>query len=153
MPSRKLVTCREWFLHWWIPHIPPRLIDKNQQQRKINGKSSNNIIPKFRQSAQGRQRRECIPSRTFRRVFPSYLANLTNRDNNGKRITLKLLLCSIYHLVDNDKYECFNTELDTILGSIPSDRSILIGHNMNANIGTVTPIIYNSGLYIIGPGK
>jgi hypothetical protein len=89
----------------------------------------------------------------FDRCFLAISLTFTNRDNNGKRITLKLLLCSIYHLVDNDKYECFNTELDTILGRIPSDRSILIGHNMNANIGTVTPIIYNSGLYIIGPGK
>ncbi len=32
------------------------------------------------------------------------------RDNNGKRIkgSTKLLLCSIYHPVDNDEYECFN---------------------------------------------
>ncbi len=61
-----------------------------------------------------------------------------NRDNNGKRIkgSIKLLLCSIYHPVNNDEYECFNTELATILGNVPSDRSMLFGYDINANVGT-----------------
>jgi hypothetical protein len=59
-----------------------------------------------------------------------------NIDNNGKKIkgNLNISLYSIYHPVDNIEFENFNT----ILNSIPPETNIILGHDINANIGTST---------------
>ena len=77
----------------------------------------------------------CLPTPFDGRLLAIPLA-FKNRDNNGKIIkrSTKLLLCSIYHPLDNDEYECFNTELTTILGNVPSDRSIIIGHDITLEL-------------------
>ena len=61
-----------------------------------------------------------------------------NTDDNGKNIKgeLNITLCSIYHPVDNEEYESFNSTLSSILNHIPQKSNIILGHDINANTGT-----------------
>ena len=49
---------------------------------------------------------------------------------------LNITLYSIYHPVDNVEFENFNTILSSILTQSPPDTNIILGHDINANIGT-----------------
>jgi exonuclease III len=79
----------------------------------------------------------CLPKPFDGRMLAIPLT-FKNKGNNGKRIkgSTKLLLCSIYHSVDNDEYECFNTELAMTLGNVPSDRSIYDIMHVGTNAGS-----------------
>jgi hypothetical protein len=69
-----------------------------------------------------------------------------NVDDNRKKIKgeLNITLCSIYHSVDNIKFENFNTILNSILTQLPPETNIILRHNINANIGTSA----NSGQHL-----
>ena len=47
-----------------------------------------------------------------------------------------ITLCSIYHPVDNKEYENFNSTLSSLLNYLPQKLNIILGHDINANIGT-----------------
>jgi hypothetical protein len=49
-----------------------------------------------------------------------------------------ITLCSIYHPVDDEEYENFNSTLSSLLNHIPQKSNIILGHDINANIGTNT---------------
>jgi hypothetical protein len=61
-----------------------------------------------------------------------------NIDDNGKNIKgeLEITLCSIYHPVDNKEYKNFNSTLSSLLNHIPQKSNTILGHDINANIGT-----------------
>jgi hypothetical protein len=61
-----------------------------------------------------------------------------NIDNNRKNIKgeLDITLCSIYHPVDNIEFKNFNTILSLILTQLPPETNIILGHDINANVGT-----------------
>jgi hypothetical protein len=69
-----------------------------------------------------------------------------NIDNNRKKIkgNLNITLYSIYHPVDNIEFENFNTILNAILTQLPPETNIILGHNINANVGTSA----NSGQHL-----
>jgi exonuclease III len=79
----------------------------------------------------------CLPKPFDGRMLAIPLT-FKNKGNNGKRIkgSTKLLLCSIYHSVDNDEYECFDTELAMTLDNVPSDRSIYDIMHVGTNAGS-----------------
>jgi hypothetical protein len=49
---------------------------------------------------------------------------------------LNITLYSIYHPFDNIEFEDFNTILSSILTQSPPDTNIILGHDINANVGT-----------------
>jgi hypothetical protein len=49
---------------------------------------------------------------------------------------LNITLYSIYHPVDNIEFEDFNTILSSILTQSPPNTNIILGHNINSNVGT-----------------
>jgi hypothetical protein len=49
---------------------------------------------------------------------------------------LDITLCSLYHPVDNIEFEKFNAILSSILTQLPPETNIILGHNINANLGT-----------------
>jgi hypothetical protein len=49
---------------------------------------------------------------------------------------LNITLYSIYHPVDNIEFEDFNTILSSIFTQTPPDTNIILGHDINANVGT-----------------
>ncbi len=49
---------------------------------------------------------------------------------------MNIILYSIYHLVDNTEFEDFNTILSSILTQSSPDTNIILGHDINANVGT-----------------
>jgi hypothetical protein len=69
-----------------------------------------------------------------------------NVDDNGKTIKgeLNITLCSIYHPVDNIELKNFNTILSSILTQLPPETNIILGHGINANVGTRS----NSGQHL-----
>jgi hypothetical protein len=63
-----------------------------------------------------------------------------NVDDNGGEIKgeLDITLCSVYHPVDNIEFENFNTILSSILAQLPPETNIILGHDINANVGAST---------------
>ncbi len=61
-----------------------------------------------------------------------------NVDDNWKKIKGKLdtTQCSIYHPVGNIEFENFNTILSSIITQLLPETNIILGHNINANVGT-----------------
>ncbi len=61
-----------------------------------------------------------------------------NLDDIGEKIKgeLDITLCSIYHPVNNIEFENFNTTLSSKLMQLPPETNIILGHNINANVGT-----------------
>jgi hypothetical protein len=61
-----------------------------------------------------------------------------NVDDNGKKIKgeLDITLCSIYHPVDNIEFKNFNTILSSILMQLPPETNMILGHDINANVGS-----------------
>ncbi len=49
---------------------------------------------------------------------------------------MNITLYSIYHPVDNIEFEDFNTILSSILTQSSPDKNIILGHDINANVGT-----------------
>ena len=60
-----------------------------------------------------------------------------NFDSYGKKIKghLNLFLASIYHPYETDKYQTFNSHLTSIMGRAPKRAEIILGQDINANIG------------------
>jgi hypothetical protein len=49
---------------------------------------------------------------------------------------MDITLCSIYHPVDNKEYKNFNSTLSLLLNHLPPKSNIILGHDINANVGT-----------------
>jgi hypothetical protein len=58
--------------------------------------------------------------------------------NNRKKIKgeLGIILCSIYHPVNIIEFKNFNINLSSILTQLPPKTNIILGHDVNANVGT-----------------
>ncbi len=58
--------------------------------------------------------------------------------NNREKIKgeLDIRLCPIYHTVNNREFNNFNTSPSSILMKLAQETNIILGHDINANVGT-----------------
>ena len=61
--------------------------------------------------------------------------------------SIKIFICSIYHLVEHDEQKLFNDELDAFYANTPRNSEILAGQDINANVGISLPM-FNE---VLGP--
>ena len=61
--------------------------------------------------------------------------------------SIKIFICSIYHLVEHDEKKLFNDELDTFHTNAPRNSEIIAGQDINANVGISSPIFND----VLGP--
>ncbi len=78
------------------------------------------------------------PNHEFEGHFLGIPLIFWDHDNNGKKLKTitTLFLCSIYHPYENNNHAKFNDLLPTLLLQAPTKSIVIIGHNINCNVGT-----------------
>ncbi len=130
-----------WPLHRQLPHLLPGQLDKDKHQRTSHGRSMHHPITILQPSTQKEQKRgdQIRHRRIFWRKNHRSTTHLPKCRQQWEKIKgeLDITLCSIYHPVDNIEFENFNTILSSILTQLPPEtKHIILGHNINANVGT-----------------
>jgi hypothetical protein len=61
-----------------------------------------------------------------------------DHDNNGKKLkrNTTLFLCSVYHPYESNNHANFNDLLPTLLSQAPPRSHVILGHDINCNVGT-----------------
>ena len=102
------------------------------------------------------------PTCEFAGRFISINVTLKSFDKFGKQVRSKtghkhlaLTLASIYHPCtksgDDGTYTCFLDTLDSLLGKVPSESELIIGTDVNANIGTLDDLQSTDCRSTLGP--
>ena len=79
-----------------------------------------------------------IPSdHEFEGHFLGLPLTFRDHDNSGKKLktTTTLFLCSVYHPYQSDKHAKFNDLLSTLLAQAPARSQLILGQDINCNVG------------------